>query len=205
MNWSDYEAVWKRQEPPVGMDADVSQLRSTFESKSRKQHASILVRDYAEAGAGLIVSAAYAFFWRQIGESGWPMAIGIVLILGVSGLFLRERVRARRSRLGVDAPLLAKVEHDIAELKHQCRLLQSLWTWYLGPCALAIAIQIGVIYRRSAPWGPLRDPWVLLGFAAFFAIVLWIAWAINLHALKHRLLPRLEELEKLRRDLSPTS
>ncbi len=187
------------------MDAEVSSLRSTFESKSRKQHASILVRDYAEAGAGLAVSVVYAFFWRQIGNSGWPMAVAIVLILAVSGLFLRERVRARRSRLGTDAPLLAKVDHDIAELKHQCRLLRSLWTWYLGPCALAISIQIGVIYRRSAPWGPLRDPWVLLGFAVFFAIVLWIAWVINQNALKNRLLPRLEELEKLRRDLSRTN
>ncbi|HEY5078483.1 MAG TPA: hypothetical protein VII43_01495 [Opitutaceae bacterium] len=203
MNWSDYEAVWRRQEPPVGADADLSALRPTFESKRRKLHGAILVRDYAEAGAGLFVSAAYAFFWWQIGKSGWPMAIGIVLILGVSGFFLRERLRVRRVRLGADASLLTKVDFDIAELRHQCRLIRTLWAWYLGPCAAAIAIQVGVIYRRTAPWDPLRDPWVLLGFAAFFAIILWIASAMNQNALKKRLLPRLEELEKLRRDLLP--
>ena len=36
MNWNDYEAVWKRQELPVGADADLATLRETFETKRRK-------------------------------------------------------------------------------------------------------------------------------------------------------------------------
>lgn len=205
MNWNDYEAVWKRQELPVGANADLSGLRDTFETKRRKFAAAIQVRDLAEAGAGLLVAGAYAFFWWQIGPAGWPLGIGIGLILGVAGFFVRERFRVRRLRLDVTASLLAKVEADMAELRHQCRLLRTMWAWYLAPCAGAIAIQVWVIVRRAPAWSPLHDPWVLAGLGLFFALVFWLAWMMNRRALLKRLEPRLAELEKLHRDLMKPS
>jgi len=201
MNWSDYEAAWKRQELPVGIDADLPTLRATFEAKSRKMHGAILVRDLTEAGAGLAVVGAYVFFWWQLKAAGWPMAFAIALILGLCGFFVRERFRARRLRLGADAPLLAKVEADIAELRHQGRLVRTVWAWYLAPCAGAIAIQVAAILHRVPSWNPLHRPAVLLGFVAFFALVFWLVWLINRRALRKRIEPRLDELEKLREDL----
>ncbi|MDI1249325.1 MAG: hypothetical protein PSV13_10720 [Lacunisphaera sp.] len=201
MNWNDYEAAWKRQELPVGANADLASLRETFETKRRKLAAAIQVRDIAEAGAGLIVAGAYAFFWWQIGRTGWPLGFAIALILGVAGFFVRERFRARRLRLGRAAPLLAKVEADMAELRHQCRLVRTVWAWYLAPCAGAIAIQVWVIVRRAPAWSPVHEPWVLFGFGVFFALMLWFAWVLNRRALRQRLEPRLAELEKLHRDL----
>ena len=201
MNWSDYEAAWRRQELPVGIGADLSTLRATFEAKSRTMYGALLVRDLAESGAGLVVVGAYVFFWWQLKAAGWPMAIAIALILGVSGFFVRERLRARRMRLGADAPLLAKVEADIAELRHQRRLLRTVWAWYLAPCAVAIAIQVAVIIHRLPSWDPLREPAIFLAFFAFFALVFWFAWHINRRALRKRIQPRLAELEKLRDDL----
>lgn len=202
MNWNDYEAVWKRQPLPVGAEADIAELRATFETKRRKLAAAIQVRDYAEAGAGLIIAAAYAFFWWQLGRAGWPLAFAIVLILGVVGFFVRERLRARRLRLGADAPLVAKVAADIAELRHQCRLIRSMWAWYLAPCAGAMVIQGWVIIRRAPAWSPLHAPLFLLGLGLFFAVVFWFAWLMNRHALRKQLEPRLAELEKLHRDLT---
>ena len=205
MNWNDYEAVWKRQELPIGANADLANLRATFETKRRKLAAAIQVRDFAEAGAGLIIAAAYAFFWWQLGRAGWPLAFGIVLILGVVGFFVRERLRARRLRLGADAPLVAKVEADIAELRHQCHLIRSLWAWYLAPCAGAIAIQCWVIVRRATAWSPVHELWFLLCLGLFFAVTFWLAWLLNRQALRKQLEPRLVELEKLHCDLTGTN
>ena len=205
MNWNDYEAVWKRQELPVGANADLANLRATFETKRRKLAAAIQVRDFAEGGAGLIVAAAYAFFWWQLGRAGWPMAFAIVLILGVVGFFVRERMRARRLHLGADATLMAKVAADIAELRHQCRLIRSLWAWYLAPCAGAIAIQCWLIIHRAPAWSPVHASWFLLSLALCFAVVFWLAWLLNRHVLRKQLEPRLVELEKLHRDLTGTN
>ena len=201
MNWNDYEAVWKRQEPPVGETADLAGLRTTFEARSRKLHGVLLVRDFGEAGAGLLVAAAFASTWWRLGAAAWPMALAIGLILGISGFFLRERFRTRRLRPSADAPMLARVEADLALLRRQCRLVRLMWVWYLGPCGAAIALVFGVLVRRQPPGSPLRDPALLAGFGFFFALVLWFAWEINRRALRRRLEPRLAELEKLRRDI----
>ena len=201
MNWNDYEAVWKRQELPVGADADLVSLRATFETKSRKLHAALLAGDFAEAGAGVIVAGAYAFFWWQVGRSGWPLALAIILVLGVSVFFIRERLRARRGRLSVDAPMLAKVEADINELKHRRRLVRDMWAWYLAPIAAAMIIQFFVLAQRPALRDLMRDPFILAGFGVFSALMFWFAWFINHRAVRKQIDPRLKELEKLRRDL----
>jgi hypothetical protein len=204
MNWNDYEAVWKRQELPVGPDADLAALKETFETKRRKLAATLLIRDWTEISACVVVVAFYAWFWRSIGPSGWPMAIAMLLILGVAGVFLRERRRTRRKRVGADAPLLAKIEADLGELHHQRQLLLNVWAWYLAPCAGAVLIQVGVMIRRAKPWEATREPLVLLGLGLCLALFLWFAWAINGRAVRKQIEPRLDELEKLRRDiLSP--
>ena len=164
-------------------------------------HGAMVVRDLAETRAGLVVVGAYAFFWWQLKAAGWPMAVAIALVLGVCGFFVRERFRARRVRPGADATLLAKVDADIAELRHQRRLFRTVWAWYLAPCAGAIAIQVAVVIRRVPSWDPLRGAAVLLGFFALFALVFWLAWHINRRALRRQIEPRLDELEKLRREL----
>ena len=201
MNWNDYEAVWKRQELPVGANADLPALFASFESRSRKMHAALMVRDLAEAGAGVLVSGFYVFFWMKMGKGAWPMAIAIVLILGISAIFVRERFRAHLYRRSADAPLLAKVESDIALLRHQRSMVRSLWIWYLGPCSAAMFIQFFVIYRREPAWSPLHEPVILLIFGSFFALLFWFAWEINRRALRKRIVPRLAELEKLHREI----
>ncbi|MBI5380710.1 MAG: hypothetical protein HZA31_02300 [Opitutae bacterium] len=201
MNWNDYEAVWKRQELPVGSAADLANLRATFETKRRKLHATLQVRDLTETGAALIVLVSFALFWRHVGVAGWPMAFAMLLILGVAGFFVRERIRARRHQVSAEAPLLAKVEADLAELRHQRRLLRTVWAWYLAPCAGAMAIHVGVMLHHAKNWEAIREPVFLLRLSAFFALVFWLAWAIKRRALRRQVEPRIAELEKLHRDL----
>ena len=201
MNWNDYEAVWKRQELPVGAAADVAALRETFESKHRKLAATLLVRDWIEAAAGIFVSLALAFIWWRQGRTGWPLALAIGLILWVTVFFIRERIRAHRNRLGAEAPLLAKLEADIAELRHQRRLLLGVWTWYLAPCLAAILIVLATVILSVPAWALRGHLLFLLGYLPLLGLLLWFVWFINRRAVRRQIEPRLEELEKLHRDL----
>jgi hypothetical protein len=205
MNWSDYAGAWKRQPLPVGETADLAALRDSFETKRRKMAATLRTRDWAEIVACVVLIAAYAGFWWRTGPSGWPMGIAILLIGGVGVKFGRERWRARRLRLSPDAPLLTKIEADIAELQHQRRMLLDVWSWYLAPCAGAILIHGYVIVARSKPWEPVRSPASVSVVVAATALVVWFAWAINRRAVRKQIEPRLAELEKLRRDAVASS
>ena len=212
MNWNDYEAIWKRQELPVGGMTDLTTLKNTFETKRRKLAATLFARDLLEAGAGLFVAGVIAYTWWHMGKAGWPMAVALALILGVSGFFVRERFRTRRLRLGPDAPLLAKVEADIAELRHQRQLLLNIWSWYLAPIAASIVISIATLLRimilKVTPdffsrfWEhPAALAWVILYVAVVLPACFWGVWALNRRAVRKQIEPRLEELEQLHREL----
>jgi len=201
MNWNDYEAVWKRQELPVGADADVAKLRLTFETKRRKLAATLFVRDLLESGTGLLLCIFFGFLWRKIGPTGWPIGVAIALILGVSGVFVRERLRARKTRVGEDAPLLAKVDANLADLRHQRRLLQTIWWWYLGPLLVAILLCHFALARQGPAWSPQHDPLFNAGFVVFYLFCIVFAWLINRRAGRKQIDPRIAELEKLHGDL----
>jgi hypothetical protein len=70
----------------------------------------------------------------------------------VAGVFVRERVRARLSHLGPDVLLLAKVEADIAEPRHQRELLCKMRTWYLGPVFAVAMVVSFMLTIQSQPW-----------------------------------------------------
>ncbi len=200
MNLHDFEAVWKRQELPRGAEADLATLHATFATKNRKLAATLLVRDLAEASAGVVGALAFAFIWWKHGRAGWPIGVAIVLVLGVTGFFVRERIRAHGRRLGADAPLLTKLEADLTELRHQRRLLLAIWRWYLGPIGAAVAI-VTLTIAHSRPY---VDGIFLGGYFTFSGLLFWaIAW-MNRRAVRKQLDPRIAELEKLKADfISP--
>jgi hypothetical protein len=202
MNLNDYEAVWKRQPLPVGEQADLAVLRKTFEDKHRKMAASLLVRDWVEIVACGVVVASYLWFWYKAGPAGWPLGLSALLILGVATHFLRERRRARRSGPRADATLRAKVEADLAELRHQRRMLLKVSFWYIAPCAVALLLHVSVIVQQARPLDPVRAP-LSIGLAGLFITLLCgVVWALNRMTVRKRIEPRIAELEKLHRDIS---
>jgi hypothetical protein len=129
------------------------------------------------------------------------MAFGIILILFVIGVFIRERLRARSRRVNPDAPLVIKVAGDLTELRYQRGLILNVWAWCLAPCAGAMVAQFVVIYRRAKPWEAIREPVFLLGCVVFLVLICGWVWVINRRAVRKRIEPRIAELEKLLREL----
>jgi hypothetical protein len=119
----------------------------------------------------------------------------------VTGVFIKERIRTHRHRLGSEASLLARLDAEIAELCHQRRLLLSIWKWYLAPITAAIAIVCITISFNRPAWDLSRDPVFMGGYFVFVAFFVWGAWILNRRAVRKQIEPRLAELEKLRRDI----
>jgi hypothetical protein len=200
MNWNDLKTVWSSQDLPAGPGVDLATLQRSFETKRRKLARGLFRRDVVEAVAGLLVSGVFAYTGWQMGKEGWPIALAVVLMLGLTGFFVQQRVRAHRQRLGSDAPLLAKLEADLAELRHQRRLLLNVGKWYLAPCIAAAAVVAGTAIVHA----PVVLSAKLLAGASMLvllALTCWGVWALNRCAVRKQIEPRLEELEKLHRAL----
>lgn len=198
MNLNDWEFIWKRQALPVGADADTEKLKRTFEASHRRLARALLVRDVTEAGAGVLVSGMFGLMGWHLGRPFWPFAVVVALCLGVTGVFVRERVKARRSKVDPGAPLMVKLESDLAVLRHQRRLLAAIVGWYIAPIFLACMIVMATITARSEPWSPQRDPYFIGGMVLFMLVVNVGVWALNMRAVRRQLDPRIAELEKLK-------
>ena len=209
MSWNDWEAAWRRQEPPVGATADVAAIRQTFEAKRRQLACTVLMRNAAEGGTGILLTPVMAAITWHYGKAGWPLAISTVLLFAVTCVFIVDLIRSRRWRVGPGAPLLVQIEAEIAELRHQGRLLRTWWAWYLVPGVAAIVIAfiaLGRLNFGAAPPGflvnllttPVTLAWIII-LGASFAYALGGAWRDIRQAIKNIQL-RIEELEKLRQD-----
>lgn len=198
MSWRDYEAVWKRQPPPVGAGADIAVLQETFESTHRKMAATLQVRDISEAAAGGLGAICFGFVWWQQGVQGWPIAIAIILILRVSGIYVRERLSAPHQQGSNGTTMREKVNRDLEVLQRQRQLFRDMWRWYLAPLFVAIHIVMLTIICHRPAWDPLRSLSFQLGFLFFNGLIFWFVWLINRRAVRLQVEPRIAELEKLR-------
>lgn len=210
MSWNDWEAAWRRQEPPVGATADVETVKQSFEANRRKLARTVLMRNVVEGGTGIVLTPVMVLITLHYGRAGWPLAISTALFFGVTCVFIVDLVRSLRHRVGPGASMLAKIDAEIAELSHQRRLIGTWWAWYLLPGILAGGIAfvtLGRLNYGEAPPGfltnllttPITLAWIviLLVLPSYFLIGVWRDLR---KALKYAQL-RLDELEKLRRYL----
>jgi hypothetical protein len=202
MNWNDYEAVWKRQELPVGFAADVTSLRESFDAKSRKMAGALFARDLLESGIGLMLCVGLLFLWWTSGRAGWPYGLSALLIFVVSGRFIRERLRARKAKVRADASLLAKVEADIVELRHQRHLLKTARTWFLAPVFAVYMAVSAQMTLHSQSWALARNPYFRAAHLSIYLLLVLLASWINRRAVRTEVDPRIAELEKLKADLT---
>jgi hypothetical protein len=210
MNWNEWEMLWRRQQTPVGAGADLALLKQTFEEKRRKLRRIIMLRNVSEGVTGLALFTLLAYVGAHAGVGGWRMWTGLALLLGVSLVFVLDFVRAQRSHIPGDATILAKIDAEIAELRHQRRLLARIGLWYFLPMAASFVLIVSAWAARigrEVPPHMLRDAfgtpkiiiWLVSTLAITGAAVVWV-WREQVKSIRTRVNPRLEELNKLRED-----
>jgi len=131
MNWNDYEAILETGTASAA-NADLAMLKQTFGTETAKTRRHPICAGYRR---GLSRRGWVNRLRSDLvapGEGGLAHCAGrFACILWVTGFFVRERFRAPAAARGSEAQMLAKLEAEIAELRHQRRLLLSLWKWYL--------------------------------------------------------------------------
>jgi hypothetical protein len=207
MNWNELEVIWRRQEIP-STTTDVEEITRTFEQRHRRLRTNLLIRNAAEGGTGLIMTPVLVYLWMRSGKAGWPLGITTAILFAVTCVFVLDQLRIWRQRLGPGVPLLAKVEAELFELRHQRRLIQTWAWWYLLPGVVAIVIAWITISRLNygkAPPGllteilttPITMAWIAI-LAAVVGFALWRVWRSNCDAIQKQIDPRIVELEMLR-------
>ncbi len=200
MNWSELTAKWNQQSAPAFSRAELTALETSFESERRRLASRLFWRDIREAGASGLASGFLIVVAVRWGRAAWPIAAAAAVGLGVAAFFVRERLRVGRARRGPGAPLLAKLEADLAELRHQRRLLTHVGRWLLGPIVTSWAVVV-VAAVIIAPGHGSNHPLFLGGYVAVSFLVFWGVWIVNRQAVKRSIDPRIAELEALKRDI----
>jgi hypothetical protein len=200
MNWDDLRKVWDQQILPEWTAPDLAQLEREFSMKQRKMTRMLFWRDIREAALGIFVAAIIARTGWKMGAQGWPVAFAVIMLLGLSAFFIRERFRARRAQPAFDAPLLVRLDAEIAEQRRQHHLLSHVVGWYLGPILSAGAIfGATILVRAPLPVMPR------LAAGAMMIVILAVSgvatvW-LNRRVVKRVVEPQLRELEAWRQNL----
>ncbi|MEO6873771.1 MAG: hypothetical protein ABI222_03005 [Opitutaceae bacterium] len=203
MNWNNLESTWKSQKAAAIPAANLASLLSTFESKSRAEACRFLWRDLREGIVGIFLSGYFAYKTWKAGPAYWPIGVAVAILAGIAVFFLIDRLRARGLRLSPDAALLAKVDADLAELRHQRRLYDTVTAWGLAPLALAMVIIVATAYYNKPEM--LQSARHIRYAAGYFVAVVALFWYIrtlNQRILHRQIEPRISELERLRDNLT---
>jgi hypothetical protein len=195
MTWADCENAWKRQGVQPAGAAELAALEAGFESERRKLARARFVRRVVEGSMGPVVCLGLVAAWWITGRGGWPTLAAVLLILGGFAAVWFASSRRRRSLPGPEAPLLVKVEADIADLQRQRRQLLTMRTWHFGPVYAALLLIPFVLALKSGAQ-------FAVAFAIYYAAMTLLCWAHNRVEVRRRIDPRLDELEKLRDGLA---
>ncbi|MBA4137793.1 MAG: hypothetical protein C0518_10795 [Opitutus sp.] len=198
MNWTELEKTWQAQ---LSDFAPPAWSLDEFETRRRSLARGLARRDWLEAGASAGASVVLAGVLVLLGSRDWRGWLAIALILAVGVRFIVERRRTARLRLPPEAPLVAQLEAEIAELRYQARLLHSVLAWYLAPIGAAIGLYLWALARHIAAAGVAVEIGRLLVIGGGAVALVIGVWWLNRHTVRTWIEPQLAAREKARADL----
>lgn len=201
MNWNELNSAWRCQATPLMAAHDLPSLKATFEKRRARLTRRLIGRNGFEAICGLVVCATFAWVALGARQPLAPTLVAIGIFFAVTVFFVTECFRIWAVRLAPDAPMLDKLNADIAELTYQRKLRLNVAKWYLTPMGIAIAVVLAA--KEVAEHGHQR-PWHYWSLAAYLVACGWLfplVGKLNRGEVRRQIEPRLAELETLRQDV----
>lgn len=212
MNFDHCQQLWATQSTPAPNDgatnttAGDAALLKRIRADARRFERTIFWRDAREILAALFVSAVFArIAWaaHREGSPSWPCWLAATLPLGVAIHLLVDRLRHRRPRPIPGAAILDELDHSLASLRHQARLLRTVFWWYLLPLGMSGTLLALQVFLYAPTPLPVRIFSAITALLIIGLVHIWIG-RLNRRTLKTQLEPRIAELETYRQTFLTT-
>ncbi|HTB84362.1 MAG TPA: serine hydrolase domain-containing protein [Candidatus Sulfotelmatobacter sp.] len=211
MNFEDLQKSWQAQDAgrKITMDADF--LMKEVRRDQRRFRRMIFWRDVREVG----VAAVLVPFFINIGrhDHAWPAYVIAFACFMVGSYILIDRWRHKRSLPSTHDSLKNCAAASLTDVTHQIWLLKNILWWYLLPFAVPMLIWMVWMFWQMPPPGAenifsLIFSMVFKTFGVLFSLGFTAAvngflYWLNQFAVKKRLEPRRQELEKLLKEIDP--
>jgi hypothetical protein len=208
MNFEDLQKSWQAQDAGRKITMDLDFLMKEARHDQRRFRRMIFWRDVREVGVAMVLVPIFINIGRH--DHAWPAYVIAFACFMVGGYILIDRWRHKRSLPNTHDSLKNCATASLADVTHQIWLLKNILWWYLLPLGVPMLVwMIWIFWQVPMPGAGTIFTIFNLGFKTFgilfslvFTVVLYafLYW-LNQFAVKKRLEPRRQELEKLLKEI----
>ena len=197
----EFQQAWQAHSAQTRVIIDADLLREEVQRDQRQFNTMISYRDFGEVGVAVIMIPVW-FVMGFMLNLPWTWYLSVPVFLWIAGFMLLYRKRHQPEPDESEGPLLQQyVERSLAEVEQQIWLLKNILWWYLLPPTLSITAFFAQVSWQSRDSGWL---YALIFFVLLEGFVLALyggIYVLNKRVVREQLIPRREELQKLRASL----
>ena len=197
----EFQQAWQAHSAQTRVIIDADLLREEVQRDQRQFNTMISYRDFGEVGVAVMMIPVW-FVMGFMLDLPWTWYLSVPVFLWIAGFMLLYRKRHQPESEPTTEPLLQQcVERSLAEVEQQIWLLRNILWWYLLPPTLSITA-----FFAQVSWQPRGGGWLyaLIFFVlleGFLLAVYGSVYLMNKRVVRTQLIPRQEELQKLRASL----
>ena len=203
MGADELQKVWQSQERGRQIAVDADLVLQLVRRNYRHFRREIFWQDMPEVGVLMIMAALFAY-WGALMHA-WPWFAMAVICMSVGLFELGDYLRQKWRSPTPGETLVAWTESSLASMEHRTWLLKTVLWWCLLPNWIGIVLVVG--YWGFRVWGIPDFGWrwqietFVVGFVFFVTALFYGVYRWNQRAIRTKLQPRKEELQKLLENL----
>ncbi len=194
MSFDDVQANWQAHDHPTRLNIDADLLLKEVSRNHRSMESALIQRDLAEVIAAAIVTGGFGCLAVLMRE--WSLFLCAAGGLFVGAFFVADRFIQRRRRAVPGVSLHSYIQASLAQVDHQIWLLRNIFWWYLLPLVPGIFAFLASLAWKTPRNGTVEQL-IIASVGAICVASFWLAYRINLRAVKNTFEPRRIELEAL--------
>ncbi|QDU06590.1 hypothetical protein V6x_63440 [Gimesia chilikensis] len=197
----EFQQAWQAHSAQTRVIIDADLLREEVQRDQRQFNTMISYRDFGEVGVAVIMIPVW-FVMGFMLDLPWTWYLSVPVFLWIAGFMLLYRKRHQPESEPTTEPLLQQcVERSLAEVEQQIWLLRNILWWYLLPPTLSITAFFAQVSWQSRGGGWLYALIFFVLLEGFLLAVYGSVYLMNKRVVRTQLIPRQEELQKLRASL----